>query len=81
MRGALFMHAMAMSENDRHVLTEIVRGTGSIDAFYVGLHGVPSEATDIIAAKATALARDHAEKSGRTVGVKFYRSETASVWS
>jgi hypothetical protein len=80
MRGALFIHGMAMSESDRHVLTEIAKGPGAIDAFYVGLHGAQCEATDIIAAKATALARTHAEKSGRTVGVKFYRSETASVW-
>jgi Domain of unknown function (DUF4917) len=80
MRGALFIHGMAMSETDRHVLTEIAKGPGAIDALYVGLHGVPSEASDIIAAKANALARAHAEKSGRAVGVKFYRSDTASVW-
>lgn len=81
LRGALFIHGMALSENDNHVLNAIAHGPGAIDALYVGLHGTPSEATEIIAAKARSLARVHAEKSGRTVEVKFYRSDTAEPWS
>jgi hypothetical protein len=80
LRGALFIHGMAMSDNDTHVRNAIANGPGAIDALYVGLHGVPSGASDIIAAKARAIARTHAEKSSRTVEVKFYRSETAAVW-
>lgn len=80
-RGALFIHGMALSENDTHVLNAIAHGSGAIDALYVGLHGAPSETTEIVAAKARSLARVHAEKTGRTVEVKFYRSETAEPWA
>lgn len=62
-KGALFIHGMAMSDNDRHVLNEIANGPGAIDALYVGLHGAPSEASDIIAARANAVARTHAKKA------------------
>lgn len=79
-KGALFIHGMAMSDNDKHVLNEIANGPGAIDALYVGLHGAPSEASDIIAATANEVARVSAKKRRRTVRVKFYRSETASVW-
>ena len=79
-RGALFIHGMAMSDNDQHILNAIADGPGAIDALYVGLHGDPSTACDIIRAKAKGLARTRAKRTGRTVRLEFYRSETASVW-
>lgn len=76
--GALFIHGMAMSDNDQHILNAIIRSR--IDAIYVGLHGAPSAATDTLRAKAGQLARARKAKGGRPLRVEFYDSATASVW-
>lgn len=80
--GALFIHGVAMSDNDQHIL-DAIAGKAGVDAIYVGLHGDASTARDMVVAKARGvarIARDRAAKTGRTVRLVFYRSETASVW-
>lgn len=76
--GALFIHGMAMSDNDHHILDAITRSR--IEAIYIGLHGCPSVACATIRAKAQELARNRKAKGGRTLRVQFYDSGTASVW-
>jgi hypothetical protein len=76
--GALFIHGMAMSDNDQHILDAIARSR--IDALYVGLHGGPSVAQDNARTKARELVRLRKTTGGRALRLVFYRSETASVW-
>jgi hypothetical protein len=76
--GALFIHGMAMSDNDQHILDAIARSR--IEAIYIGLHGCPSVACDTTRAKAQQLARTRKAKGGRTLKVEFYDSGTAAVW-
>lgn len=76
--GALFIHGMAMSDNDQHILDAITRSR--IEAIYVGLHGDPSVATGNIRAKAQELAGNRKAKGGRALRVQFYDSGTASAW-
>jgi hypothetical protein len=78
--GALFIHGMAISDNDQHILDAIADKGSRIDAIYVGLYGDPSVATDNIRTKARELVRARKAKGGRTLKLVFYRSETASVW-
>jgi hypothetical protein len=76
--GALFIHGMAMSDNDEHILDAITRSR--IDALYIGLHGCPSVTCDTIRSKARQLARARRDKGGRKLRVEFYDTATASVW-
>lgn len=78
--GALFIHGMAMSDNDRHILNPIANKSSRIEALYVGLHGGPSTSNDGIRATVRELARKRAKNDGRELSFKFYQSETASVW-
>lgn len=76
-RGALFIHGMAMSENDQHILSSLVKAP--FDAFYIGLYGERSLDRDMISARAEDLVRTRA-KAGRPTALQFYQSETAAVW-
>jgi Domain of unknown function (DUF4917) len=80
LNGASFIHGMAMSDNDQHILNAIADRPSGIDAVYIGLHGGPSKTIDGIRATAQELVRTCAQKDGRPLSVKFYQSETASVW-
>jgi hypothetical protein len=80
LNGALFIHGVALSNNDQHILNAIADKRSGVDAIYVGLHGGPSTTNDGIRAAARALARIRTSKDGRPLHVKFYQSETASVW-
>ena len=80
LNGALFIHGVAMSVNDQHILDAIAGKRSGIDAIYVGLHGGPSTATDTIRTTVRELARARAKSGGRLLRFKFYQSETASVW-
>lgn len=75
--GTLFIHGMAMSENDQHILNSIERG--AFDALYVGLHGDPSLNCGMIRARAEELVRTR-NKAGRPTELQFYGAETAEVW-
>lgn len=76
-RGSLFIHGMAMSENDQHILNSITKG--AFDALYVGLHGDPSLNCGMIRARAEHLVRTRKD-AGRPTELQFYRAETAAVW-
>jgi hypothetical protein len=78
--GALFIHGIAVSDNDQHILDAVADKGSRIDAIYVGLYGDPSVASDNIRTKARQLVRARMAKGGRTLRLMFYRSETASVW-
>ena len=80
LNGALFIHGMAMSDNDQHIVKAIANKSSGIEALYVGLHGGPSTSRDSIRATVRELARKRAKNSGRELTFKFYQSETASVW-
>jgi uncharacterized protein with PIN domain len=80
LNGALFIHGMAMSDNDQHILNAIADKPSGVDAIYIGLHGGPSKTIDGIRATARELVRTRAMRGGRTLSVKFYQSETASIW-
>ena len=75
-RGALFIHGMAMSDNDQHILNAIADGPGAIDALYVGLHGDPSTACDIIRAKAKGACSHSRQENrpDRSIGVLSVRN-------
>ncbi len=75
--GALFIHGMAMSENDQHILNRIAKG--AFDALYVGLHGSPSLNCDMIRAHAEDLVRAR-NKAGRPTELQFYGAVTAQAW-
>lgn len=75
--GSLFIHGMAMSENDQHILDSIAKG--AFDALYVGLHGDPSLNCGMIRARAEDLVRTR-NQAGRPTELQFYGAETAGVW-
>lgn len=80
LKGALFIHGMAMSDNDQHIIDTIAQKSSRIEALYVGLHGGASRTSDGIRATVRDLARKRETNGGRALGYKFYQSETAAVW-
>lgn len=79
--GALFIHGVALSDNDQHISDAISEEPGHIEALYVGLHGPRSAARNKVQLAAEELAETCAAKSGRTTSLTFYHSESASVWA
>lgn len=76
-QGAVFVYGCALSDNDDHILREIVHG--KLKAMFVGLYGDP-DSTDnrSIRTRAEAVAggRDHRNP----LRVEFFDAESANVW-
>lgn len=79
-RGDLFVHGMAFSPNDGHILDAISDGASRIRSLYVGVFGGPSEARDEVELRAKALTRARRRNGGRKLTVHFYQSESAAPW-
>ena len=77
---SLFIHGMALSSNDDHILEAITDKASKIEAVYVGLHGKGSAVRDAVQTRARALARERKDNGGTTLKVRFYKSESAEVW-
>jgi hypothetical protein len=78
--GALFVHGVAFSRNDQHILDAISDQPGRIQALYVGLFGGHSPDRNAVQIAAEQLAEACDAKSGAMPRLTFYQSESASVW-
>ena len=79
--GALFIHGMSLSSNDDHILERIEADTSKIDALYVGIHGDSDGAgAKKVVARAQEVKDRRKKNGGRSLRLRFYRSESANVW-
>jgi hypothetical protein len=78
--GDLFLYGISMGTNDAHVFDAISDPSSDVRRLYVGLHGHSSESRDELELRAMALRRARKRNGGRSLGVRFFQSETARVW-
>lgn len=78
--GALFIHGVAMSPNDKHIFSTLGSSASLVSRVCVGLHGHPTDDRnpEIISALANIAASR--EKAERPLEVTYYDSATAKVW-
>lgn len=79
--GALFVHGVALSDNDQHILDAIADQPGRITALYVGLFGPPSAARNKVQLAAEQVAEACKKRFGDAPKLTFYDSATANLWS
>lgn len=80
LNGILFIHGMALSDNDCHILEAIADRPGRINALYVGLFGAPNAERNKVQHAAEQLAEACSAKAGDTSILRFYDSATAAPW-
>lgn len=77
--GAMFIHGVAMSPNDKHIITTLE--ASPVSTVCIGLHEDQTDGDNpnIIAAMVNAVARR--DKANRPLEVLYYDSSTAKVWN
>lgn len=79
--GVVFVHGLAMSENDAHVLEHLESGECDVGVLYVSMFGDPeSEANEDLYVRARRIARTRNRSGGRKLRVEFYDAASAHVW-
>lgn len=79
--GSLFVHGMALSQNDEHILAHLTSRACQIDALYVSVHGPPSSShRNTVMRRARELVDLRRENGGRRLSLHFYRSASVRVW-
>ncbi|WP_405056826.1 DUF4917 family protein [Kribbella sp. NBC_01505] len=78
--GTLFIHGMALSSNDGHILEALSGKVSRVGTVYVGLFGGPSRTRDEVEIQAKALVHARKKNGGRPLRVRFYASESAKAW-
>lgn len=81
LNGALFVHGVALSDNDQHILDAIADQPGRITALYVGLFGPPSAARNRVQLAAEEMVEACKARFGDAPSLTFYDSATANLWS
>lgn len=76
-KGSLFVFGHSFAENDKHFLSLIEKG--KIQALFVGLHGVPSSASNKVIVRRAELMQA-ARPASRPLALYFYDTESAHVW-
>lgn len=79
LNGVLFVHGMALSENDQHILDAISDARSRVTAIFVGLFGDEFAHRDV-KHRAKGIAVERKRRGGTALDVEFYQSETAEVW-
>lgn len=84
LKGHLFIHGAALSENDQHILEKIASSEG-LKHVYVGLFGAANDEHDKIQAAMQGLIRKQKETrrsatDDAELQVRYYPSETAYIW-
>lgn len=77
--GVLFVHGMALSENDQHILDAISDVRSGVTALFVGLFGDEFAHRDV-KHRAKGVAVERRRRGGQALDVEFYQSETAEIW-
>ncbi|WP_194944437.1 DUF4917 family protein [Aeromicrobium yanjiei] len=80
LRGTLFIHGLALSPNDDHLIDALGDEGCKVKTVYVGLHGAPSQTRSAVKSRASEIADRRAAASGPPVKIRFYQAETANVW-
>lgn len=80
LNGALFIHGVALSDNDQHILDAIADPAGTISALYVGLYGPPSASRNRVQLTAEQLAEACSARAEHAPSLTFYDAETAAAW-
>jgi hypothetical protein len=81
MTGTMFIHGMALSPNDEHILEAIEDSHCEIDSLYVSLHGDPTQHdTESVIRRAGLVSQRRARNKGRDLQVHFYDAASAHVW-
>lgn len=81
LNGALFVHGVALSDNDQHILDAIADQPGRITALYVGLFGPPNAARNKVQLAAEVVVEACKARFGDAPKLTFYDSATANLWS
>lgn len=79
LRGALFTHGVALSDNDDHVFDKIA-DSPKLKSIYVGIYGNDGNEIDAMEAKLKRISRRHNEIAGKDLDLFFYPSNTAGIW-
>lgn len=77
--GTLFIHGVALSENDQHILDAISDTHSRIKALFVSLFGDESDYRDV-KHRAEGIAVERSRRGGQPLDLHFYQSGTAEVW-
>ncbi|MDN4518677.1 DUF4917 family protein [Mycolicibacterium austroafricanum] len=77
--GVLFVHGMALSENDQHILDAVSDVRSGVTALFVGLFGDEFAHRDV-KHRAKGVAVERRRRGGQALDVLFYQSETAEIW-
>lgn len=78
--GTLFIHGMAMSENDGHVLDSLAEPDSEVETIYVGLHGRNTARRRAVKERAEAIADERRENGGDPLRVRFYQAGSVGLW-
>lgn len=79
-QGSLFLHGVAMSDNDKHIFAHLENRASQISDLYVGVYGRLTDSRNVgIESAAKTIAARRREHGGR-LNVKFYSTKSANVW-
>jgi uncharacterized protein DUF4917 len=78
--GTVFIHGMALSENDDHVLESLTYKESRVEHVYVGVFGPPSKERTAVEARALGLAHERKANGGSELKVHLYDTGSADVW-
>jgi len=77
--GVLFVHGVALSENDQHILDAISDPYSGVTTLFVGLFGDKALYRDV-KHRAEGIALERKQRGGRELRVEFYQSASAEPW-
>lgn len=80
LKGDLFIHGVSMSANDAHIFDAVADKENRVRRVFVGLHGPSSPARNAVELQAKLLSDARKANGGRRLTVRFYDSNSASVW-
>lgn len=78
--GTMFIHGMALSENDNHILEALTVKESEVSALYVGVFGPRSRARREVETRALGLVEDRKANGGASLDVQLYDAGSVAIW-